>query len=486
MVERIPISIIFQGEPFDQSAVIHTLRHLAMRAGWTLRPDSPHRIIYATFENPQWVEANPEAVVILSSPDVGRHLQNSTQPIPLTFRGKNHLPFLHPLAESVPTPNWIPADVIAGAFAVLNLWYEGRTRPRHKDGWLRSAEDWWTRSGFSDPQPVADEWLDHIWEAASGAGWASRQKSPPGFSHISNTLLLTHDVDYLPSPQNRGLPRVLRALLRQTFLRHRPQDACSLLKNYLRAFRRKAPYTDFFHICSQEGRRGGRSSFQWVVARHHRYDPRYAAHAHDFVEGLRQLQAWGGEICLHGSYTASRTPGRLTQERASLEHLLDVPVSGHRQHYLNFHPPDLFREVESAGFRYDLSIGYNDRSGPRAGTRYPYRPYNLEHNRPHNFWEIPFFLMDTTLSTSYRFSSRQAWDHILHKLEGYSGCLAVIWHTEQFGGCLDPGFDDLYWQMLDCARQKGIHLDNPGALLPDLEAAWEATVSDSFRELQHA
>jgi hypothetical protein len=166
------------------------------------------------------------------------------------------------------------------------------------------------------------------------------------------------------------------------------------------------------------------------------------------------------------------------EERARLEQVLGSSVRGHRQHYLHFHPAQLFLEVEHAGFAYDLSVGYNDRSGPRAGTLFPYRPYHVERHQSHKFWEIPFILMDTTLATTYRLSSRAAWQHVQSILGESRGCTAVIWHQEQLGGMLDPGFDDLYYQLIAWALQAGMRLVSGSMLLPELDAAWAATVRD--------
>jgi hypothetical protein len=158
--------------------------------------------------------------------------------------------------------------------------------------------------------------------------------------------------------------------------------------------------------------------------------------------------------------------------------VLGSSVLGHRQHYLHFHPAQLFVEVEHAGFAYDLSVGYNDRSGPRAGTLFPYRPYHVEHHQPHKLWEIPFVLMDTTLATTYRFSSHEAWQHVQSILGESRGCTAVIWHQEQLGGMLDPGFDNLYYQLIAWALEAGMRLVPGSMLLPELDAAWAATVRD--------
>jgi len=482
MAERLPIEIVFGGVPFDRTAVLHTLRHLAMRVGWVLSPQAVHRLLYITDRGElTCLGATTRDIVVLSSPEVGQHLRASTAPIPLARASDGRLlPFPHPEATSYERPGWITGDVLAGAYAVLNLWYERRTRPLQQDGWMCFADDWWLQAGVLNPQPLAGEWLERIVTAATQAGWpcpGMRQRG--GLDHAPGTLVLTHDVDYLPTSWTRGVPRLMRALVRQTVTRQRPGDALRVLARYTQVLSHRLPYFELPAIARREGELGVRSSFQVTVAHHHRADPAYHVSHRPIAAALRRLQAEHWEVCLHGSYTASRTPGRLRAERTILEQVLGRAVCGHRQHYLHFHPAQFFGEVERAGFAYDSSVGYNDCSGPRAGTLFPYRPYDVEHGRPHNFWEFPFVLMDTTLATTYRFSRQAAWEHMRSVLGQQRGCVALIWHQEQLSGLLDPGFDDVYYQLISWAQQAGTRLAPGSALLPDLDTAWAATVCDS-------
>ncbi|RME50297.1 MAG: hypothetical protein D6796_03270, partial [Caldilineae bacterium] len=196
--DRLPVQVVFQGEPFDREAALHTLRHLAMRAGWQLRPRASHRLLYAVADDPAAVTAQEGTVVILSSPAVRAHLEQSRDPFPLRRTPDGDwLPFPHPRAESHLPPGWIAADVVAGAWAALNLWFECRTRSPAHDGWIRWGEDWMARAGLPDAQPLADRWLARIAAAAARVGWSRtlwQQKG--GFLGGTHTLVLTHDVDY--------------------------------------------------------------------------------------------------------------------------------------------------------------------------------------------------------------------------------------------------------------------------------------------------
>lgn len=459
------VQLVFVGEPFNREAVIHTLRHAAMRADWqiTLDANAEHRIVYATTDDANEIDARPNDVVILSSRAVADHLQSSDEPFPL---GANLLPFPHSLQRN----DWICADVIAGAFAALNLWYEERTRANVREGWITWREDWMATCGLTEPQPLADQWLDAIVHAADCLGWAKVA------TWTQFTIVLTHDVDYLPGVRDRGLPRLLRAIARQIVLRQRPLDAMRLLVRYWQS---PQPYFSFDAVMRAEALRGARSSFQLVVAHRHRFDPDYAIAREPIASALQKIAASDWEICLHGSYAATRTPDMLCAERIGLEREIGAPVRGHRQHYLNFYPSRLFDAVERAGLDYDLSVGYNDASGARAGTCFPYRPFNLTANHAHNFWEIPFVLMDTTLATTHCFAPREAFQYsqkILAPIAQARGCVALIWHLEQLSGLLDPGFERVYFDLLDWLCEQGARMVAGKHLVREWQDAWTQTL----------
>ena len=484
----LPVQLVVEGEPFDRAAVVHTLRHLAMRAGWQFVRDSAHWLVYAVDASGgrrAGTRLGPQAVVVLSGPEVADHLRRARRPVPVATGADGRLrPFPQRLPS--PRPGWIDADVIAGAHTCMNLWYERRTQPAVADGWITWEQDWMARAGLADPLPLADQWLDMIHDAALQMGW------PAIKPQRQSTIVLTHDVDYLPGPRDRGLPRLARAVYRQLALRRRPADALRLLSAYLgRAAGSLAPYLELPRIVAAEQQRGARSSFQFVVAHAHPADPQYAAQLPSPVvssgkaggDGLANVLSRvppGWEVCLHGSYGAARSPGKLAAERVRLETLIGRGVQGFRQHYLNFEPAGLFREVAAAQLRYDMSVGYNDRSGPRAGTYFAFRPYDMEARQEYTFWEIPFVLMDTTLATTYRLGPHDALAHarrVLQPAISAGGCAAIIWHQEQCGGLLDPGYERVYFDLLDGLAAAGVRLTSGGALLPELDAAWAATVA---------
>jgi hypothetical protein len=483
MSERLPVEVAFLGEPFDRGAVIHTLRHLAMRVGWTIHPRAEHRIVYATTENPAEISVREGDLVILSSLAVKKHMTESRAGIPLREDHAGRLPFYHPKGDGIYRRGWIKGDVVAGAHALFNLLFERKNRPENQDGWMRFAEDWWTGAGFRKPEPLADLWLNGIALEAEKIGWPHVEKQTKDAVGLAlGTVVLTHDVDYMPTRINHGMPRFLRAVLRQLWTRRSATQAWQIMRKYEKAFFQPVPYNAIKTIADTETILGAVSSFQFTVKRRHRSDPAYGLSGYyNTGDDLRNLLQRGFEICLHGSYKAGRIPGQIAKEKTEIESILGRRISGHRQHYLNFHPATFFPELESAGLEYDMSVGYNDMSGPRAGTLFPFRPYDTERAKPFSLWEIPFILMDTTLATTYCFSSDEALDHCtdqIRPVEESGGCVSLIWHQEQLSGLLDPGFDGIYQTLLERLRERGMRLTSGQRLLPAMDELWKMSVEE--------
>jgi hypothetical protein len=89
--------------------------------------------------------------------------------------------------------------------------------------------------------------------------------------------------------------------------------------------------------------------------------------------------------------------------------------------------------------------------------------------------------MDTTLATTYRFSSDEALDHCIDQIrpvEKSGGCVSLIWHQEQLSGLLDPGFDRIYWMLLKRLKECGIRLSSGERLLPAMDELWKMSIEE--------
>jgi hypothetical protein len=210
-------------------------------------------------------------------------------------------------------------------------------------------------------------------------------------------------------------------------------------------------------LIAKEARFGIRTSFQVAVANRHPDDVAYRIEDERIRDYLRVIPDSGFDLCLHGSYRSTENPAWYAEEVALLAQKLGTPV-GSRQHFLSFDYDVLFEAQERSGIRYDMSMGFPDRTGPRAGFSYPYFPYSLERNRPYDVVEISLFLMDVTLRSYMGLKGAAAWGAIadaLDDLRRKRGCVSAVWHPIVFGGARDPGYDRLFWKLVESVRACG-------------------------------
>ena len=182
---------------------------------------------------------------------------------------------------------------------------------------------------------------------------------------------------------------------------------------------------------------------------------------------VETLVETGAEVGLHGSYLAAEDLDRLARERALLAQL-DGPLVGHRYHYLRVDPHRNLAPLVDIGFRYDTSLGFPDALGFRAGIAHPFRPWDVERDRPADLVEVPLAVMDATLAEERyeALSADGARGRILPLLDWAAengGGFSILWHPERFDGPSARGWDRLYFDVIDAVRNAAVCACRPVA-----------------------
>lgn len=352
----------------------------------------------------------------------------------------------------------IPFDLAANAFYFLCSWYE---RFGSNKGQTRSMYSNSIFTRLNVPQDIVDQYLDRLMELLyvlcdqlEVEKWKSLEW-PQGASHA---LILSHDVDFIPAGiidiTKQGAKTVLRHLIRQ----RDPADALRAATGLaLAMIHKRDPYGCVPEIIEREKELGVHASFQVAVGHRHPNDVNYRIEDDRTRDYLRVILDAGFDLCLHGSYRSTENTDWYVEEAALLAQRLGRPL-GSRQHFLSFDYDNLFTAQEQAGIQYDMSMGFPDRPGPRAGFSYPYFPYCLKENRPYKVLQLNLFLMDVTLQSYMRLKGLSAWEVIkaaLDDLRRKRGCVSTVWHPIVFGGARDPGYERLFWEMINYTRETG-------------------------------
>lgn len=350
----------------------------------------------------------------------------------------------------------VPFDLPANAFFFLSSWSERLARNQQESRALYGNSIY---ARLAIPQNIVDLYLERLLaelrrlcDRLGMPAW--KRLTWPGGSQYA--VVLSHDVDFLPQGTldlaKQGAKTFLRHLIRE----RAPMEALRAMAGLAKAVAlRRDPYGCVPELIERERTLGVRASFQVAVARRHPLDVNYDIENERIRSYLQAIRIADFDLCLHGSYRSTENPAWYVEEVNRLRRRLGTP-RGSRQHFLSFDYDALFRAQEMAGIEYDMSMGFPDRTGPRAGFSYPYFPYCLDEGRPYNVVQVGLLMMDVTLRSYMRLNAKQAWKSIGKQLEALAkigGCGSVVWHPIVFGGARDPGYGDLFWRMVDRVKQ---------------------------------
>jgi len=154
------------------------------------------------------------------------------------------------------------------------------------------------------------------------------------------------------------------------------------------------------------------------------------------------------EVGLHGSFDTLESTRDFTEQRARLEKITGVSVTGGRQHFLRMRPGLTQRAMRAAGFRYDASFGFPDRSGFRLGVADVIPAWDDAAGTPAALDEVPLVWMDRTLSKYHGLEDPRAWtrDALETAMTARSveGLWVGLWHPNLVSALGFPGGPEAY------------------------------------------
>jgi len=169
---------------------------------------------------------------------------------------------------------------------------------------------------------------------------------------------------------------------------------------------------------------------------------------------IRRLDAGGWDVGVHGSYNSYDNPEMLKAEKAKLEAVLGHPVTGIRQHHLNFKNPETWRAQEAAGLKYDCTLGFKDKPGFRWATCNPFTPLDPTTKTPINITAIPTTIMDTPLFYTKK-DPAETIGRIQDTVKRHGGVLTMLWHHAVFNEREFPGWTNNYEMAIRKAQVDG-------------------------------
>jgi len=368
----------------------------------------------------------------------------------------------------------IHKDIVASAFYFLSCWQE-HTGPRAEDGrfaYQRSLQGRWNLATV----PFVDRYAELFQHAVSIALPQTRQR-PRWPEERPFAVSLSHDLDYWNYWSAHQLAET-RRYNTQRLLRSPLNAGWKLLGHTLDK--------RFFYHPSR--RNGG------VI----QYEQRLGLHSTSFIladaeqkdERQRYLMEQGPElkdfltiinarlVQLHGAGQAS------FDEKTLLGQLRNMAAAGYacrgyRAHRLMVDYDVTLPLLERNGLVYDSSLGWWEHIGYRAGISTPFRPFDLDANKPLSLLEIPLVVMDTTLHSrkAMRLSPPMALHRLrrlLHSAARRGGHISLLWHYRTFDPIDFPAWGRLYRELIREARDLGAWVCS----LDELYDYWNLRIQD--------
>ncbi|MCD6490575.1 MAG: hypothetical protein J7K20_07620, partial [Thermodesulfobacterium sp.] len=121
---------------------------------------------------------------------------------------------------------------------------------------------------------------------------------------------------------------------------------------------------------------------------------------------------------------------KLIKEKEALEKILKKEVLGVRFHCLSYAPKITSLNLEKIGFKYDTTLGFNEKVGFRNGVAFPFHLpiYDLTFS---SVLELPLVIQDGSFFDFLNIDVNNALNIILKTLETvkkYNGFITILWH----------------------------------------------------------
>ncbi|OPX31751.1 MAG: hypothetical protein B1H40_03520 [Candidatus Latescibacteria bacterium 4484_181] len=344
-------------------------------------------------------------------------------------------------------------DIVASAGYLLNCTEEKLVERRDKIGRFKAQfSPRWEMGLLS--QATIDRYVNILREII--ACCCRRQGIPLVYKWYwpcgkNFAVYLSHDVDRVYKREFYTIAAKTFWMMKKLFsgrLRAAVSDALRLAKAVLS---RQNDYWNFEKWMDLEDRYGAKSTFFFLKGRKvGRYGRRY--NLRKLAQVIKTLSQNGWEVGLHGSYYSYNRMDRLRKEREELEDILGRRVRGHRQHYLRFDPEISYSCCQGAGLEYDTTLGYSDRAGYRAGTGFPFRPFDGQRGRPLDLFEIPLVVMDGALDRSgLGWKDGEAANYVIKMVEQTAAShslISLLWHQSSLDRDDFPGWGQTYEHIL--------------------------------------
>lgn len=323
----------------------------------------------------------------------------------------------------------VPFDVFAASFYLLSRYEEYLPHVKDIHGRFSPKDSIAYQNDFLH-RPVIDIWALKLLELL-------KEKFPELLSKQRKyNFLSVLDVTTSHSYANRGLFRGLAGFLLDlgTFKLKRVWERIMVgIK------RRKDPYDNFEQLIAWHQSYGVKSIFFFQFADYSKYDKNVSTNSNRFKSLIKYIADYS-KVALAASYSSFSDIELLKKEKNNLENVINRPVTYSRMRYNRVDVPQSYRNLVTAEFTNDFTMGYTSEIGFRAGTCTPFQFYDIPLEVQQPVKVHPFALHDYALVKAKNEKQiEEKIKDIYTEIKNVEGAFVTVFSNELLGG--EENFD---------------------------------------------
>jgi len=374
-------------------------------------------------------------------------------------------------------------DIVSFAVWMLSR-VEEHGRRNHGGDWdehnrFRFEKSLSCKYGLSK-KPVFDLLLKQLIETVEDELNIKMLNRAPWGKGYDKAVWLTHDVDklvgryWLPLRVMGWFAFSLRELIRGNL-----RECCAWVEKTAKwvTTRHDPTYRSIEKITVLESRKGAKSTFFFMSLKNgisFQEGIRYPIKHPKTRAALQMLVSKGWEVGLHVAYQRAHDNEYLSLQRRILEAVMGRNCELMRNHYLRALFPDSWYLAEKTGFLATSNMGWSSINGFRAGTCWPYHPYDVLNDRPFSTIEVPLIYMDT-FGKSFDSMVEEAIS-LSSEVSKVHGLFTINFHSNMMDEFESPDKRRAYEILLREFSEKGWYIIIPGQM-----KNWFAVVMDSIQ-----
>lgn len=267
-------------------------------------------------------------------------------------------------------------------------------------------------------------------------------------------FLLSHDIDHIQQ-------------YRLSYFKYKIKEILGLVKN------KKHTRSQLFNFFQQgiahriSGKQDPAWSFDFIHNANLKYgikstffflnkdgqrDASFDIHSQSVRTIINKIAEWDDEIGVHGTMASSKDLKAAAKIYKDVQNVSAQQIQGIRQHWLMYRFPETTRIHQSLRYKYDATLGFNDRAGFRNGYCFPFKLWDFDHQKPFEVWQIPLCVMDVTLLSYMNLSLDECIEEVgkwVKEVNKYSGVFSLLWHNTSLNEVEEPGIRSIYLKIIE-------------------------------------